>query len=152
MMSPLPHRKLIRGAIAGALACASLLSCQERLATDEDQEERYTWCVVVNAARVYDEEGNNAGLVRDAKGDQTWVCWCLTMEEGLSGDWDTEANDTAYEVCKENATAMGYPEANDCAYYHSINHWGEHMFGFPYEGEPRVCDPDGASADGCNVE
>ncbi len=89
--------------------------------------------------------------MRDAEGHQTHICWCLTLEEFQSGDWDAEVNDTAYQVCLESAAAMGYPEANDCAYYHSINHWGDGMFGWPgRSGEP--CDPDGASAGGCNVE
>ncbi len=145
------RRMLVRGAVLGALACASLLSCQERLAT-EDAEDHYHWCTVVNAARVYDEDGEAVGYVRDAEGDQTYLCWCLTLDEGLSGDWDAEVNDEAYEVCLESAAAMGYAEANDCAYFHSINHWGGTMFGFLHPYDDQLCDPNGASAGGCNVE
>ncbi len=151
MTSSKPQRMLIRGVVVGALVCMSLLSCQERLATGEEAEEHFYWCTAVNAARVYDEEGNNIGLVLDAEGHQTNLCWCLTLEEVMSGEWEPRANDWAYEVCLESAAAMGYPEANDCAYYHSINHWGDVMFGWPgRSGEP--CDSDGASAGGCNVE
>ncbi len=151
MTSSKPHRMLIRGAVVGALACASLLSCQERLATGEAQDEHSYWCTVVNAAQVYDEQGDALGLVLDPEGNQTHLCWCLTLEQGLSGDWNRSVNDRAYEVCLESAAAMGYPEANDCADYHAVNHWGDKMFGLP-DPSGESCDPAAASAAGCNVE
>lgn len=125
-------------------------ACEQRLATT-DEPPHLQWCTWVNAAQVYDEQGNPLGLVLDQDGNQTELCWCLTGEQGKSGDWDDEVNDLAYEVCLRNAAQMGYPETNDCADWHATGHWGGVMFRTWPLDEPAECDPDVDSAAGCSV-
>ena len=110
------------------------------------------WCTFVSGASVYDEDGNVVSMVVSAKtgvGHST-VCRCLTLEEGLSGDFREEVNDEALEVCLENAAAMGYPEANDCHDIYNVGTWGDFL-GFypPWEDKPLPCEDSGSP--GCNL-
>ena len=136
-------------AVAGLLAGLALLACQERL-VDSAEEELYKFCAHVNGARVFDEEGELASMVSDPRGGHTPVCRCLTLDEFNSSEYDDEVNDEAYEVCLANAARMGYPEANDCAYWHGIHHWGDVMFSpFPSDGPMEVCSPEDSG--GCSL-
>lgn len=130
----------------------ALISCQDRLAT-VDEEEPQKFCTGVNAARVYDEEGEPVGLVVDEEGNQTWICECLTLDEASSEALRARINDEAYALCLANAAAMGYPDPddNDCAEYHASGHWGsKSMFQvWPHHVDVE-CDAGEPSA-GCSV-
>ena len=134
----------------GLLALALGLACQERLA-DLDQEERFVYCTAVNGAHVYDEEGNAGGLVVSSKGGHTFICLCITHDEGKDQALRDDINDEAYEICLANAAAMGYPEANDCADFYAKHHWGDYMFShWPPDEDPQPCATQ--NAEGCGVE
>ena len=135
----------------GALVGVGLgLACQERLA-DIDQEERFFFCAAVNAARVYDSEGEPGGLVIDPKGGHTRICLCVTRDEAKDQELRDDINEEAYEICLSNAAAMGYPEANDCADFYAKHHWGDTMFKpWPPDQDPRPCESE--SAGGCGME
>jgi hypothetical protein len=146
-MTTLPK---IRLALALALLVTPFLSCQTRL-VDGDPLESQHICSIVNAARVYDEQGNPVRMVVGPRGGNSRVCLCLTPDEFWTGAYDDYYNDQAYATCLENATRMGYPEANDCAYWYEQRHWVD-MVQIPPEYEGLYCDPDGASEPlGCSV-
>ncbi|MFV8750108.1 hypothetical protein ACNOYE_06130 [Nannocystaceae bacterium ST9] len=133
--------------VALVLSLGLVLSCQERLA-DGEAEDLWTICTIVNAASVYDEQGNPVKMVGGPNGGNTPVCLCLTIEEKKSGEYDDYFNDEALKVCLENATRMGYPEDNDCAYWHEEGQWIEMIGGYPVDEPARCEEPDGS---GCSV-
>ncbi|MFV8749499.1 hypothetical protein ACNOYE_02985 [Nannocystaceae bacterium ST9] len=136
--------------LAAALLVLSFTSCQERLADGEPIEGRRL-CTKVNAARVYDEQGDPAGMVQGPEGGNSTICLCLTLDEFGSGAYDDYFNDRALATCIEDATRMGYPEANDCAYWYEQGQWIEMIRVYP-EDEHVRCDPDGESEPlGCSV-
>ncbi|NJK31435.1 MAG: hypothetical protein HC927_02890 [Deltaproteobacteria bacterium] len=137
------------------LLSLAFLSCQERLIDAEDESlEGYVICTVVNAARVYDQQGNPVSQVIGPEGGNSEVCLCLTPEDTKAGIHDDYFNDKALEICLEDAARMGYPEANDCHYWHSIEHWKTEIRLWPWHEDER-CDLDGEaeaeSASGCSV-
>ena len=135
--------------LALALLLGPFLSCQGRLADGEPADELWKICTAVNAARVFDEQGNPVKIVLSPRGGHSLICLCLTIEEAKSGDYDDYFNDEALNVCLANATAMGYPEANDCAYWHEDGQWIRMIRPYPFEEELVPCeDPEGM---GCSV-
>ncbi|NJK32233.1 MAG: hypothetical protein HC927_07400 [Deltaproteobacteria bacterium] len=139
-----------------ALAIFSLtfLSCQERLVDADVEVEGYTICAIVNGAWVYDDEGEPVSMVHDPSGGHSEVCLCLTPEDAKSGSYDEYFNDQALEVCLADAAAMGYAEANDCAYWHSIEHWKTTIGLWPWNEDERcdLDDDDGTEPSGCSVQ
>ncbi|MFV8754120.1 hypothetical protein ACNOYE_26540 [Nannocystaceae bacterium ST9] len=135
--------------LAIILLLGPFLSCQERLAPGEEAEELWKICTVVNAAFVYDEQGEPVRIVQGPTGGHSLVCLCLTIDETNSGDYDDYFNDKALEVCVANATRMGYPEANDCAYWHEEGQWIKMIGFYPFEDDVRCEDPNAAT--GCSV-
>ncbi len=121
-------------------------ACQERL-VDSESEDRWKVCTVVNSAFVFDEQGDPVSIVEGPNGGRSFVCLCLTIDEKKSGDYDEYFNDEALRVCLENATRMGYPEANDCAYWHDEGQWIEMISVGPLEDDVRCeqADPVGCS-------
>ncbi len=130
------------------LVLASPLSCQERL-VDEQTEELWKICTAVTSARVYDEQGNPVRMVHGPTGGNSLVCLCLTIDETLSGDYDEYFNDKTLEVCLQDATRLGYPEANDCAYWYEDGLWVRTIGGYPYEDDVRCEVP---TSSGCSVQ
>ncbi len=126
------------------------LSCQERLA-DGDPLEGLKVCTFVNAAMVFDEQGDPVSIVHGPGGGNSKSCLCLTVEQKLSGDYDDYFNDRAFELCLEDATRMGYPEANDCAYWYEQGQWIDMIQIDPFVNDVE-CDPNGESEPlGCSV-
>ena len=143
------RRRRFRWELVLGLGLGLGLACQERLADVE--EERYVYCAYVNAARVYDEDGELGALVISPKGGHSKICLCVTLEEAKDQDLRDEINDEAYEICLENAAAMGYAEANDCADWYAMHHWGDYMFShWPPDEDPQPCATQ--NAEGCGVE
>lgn len=126
-------------------------ACQERLVDGEPLEGRHV-CTWVNAARVYDEEGNPVRMVGGPSGAPSRICLCLTPDDVLSGAYDDWFNDRAFETCLEDAARMGYPEANDCEHWYEEKHWIK-MIGVHPDEEHLRCDPEGESEPigGCSV-
>lgn len=126
-------------------------ACQERLVDGELLEGRHI-CTWVNAARVYDEQGNAVHMVGGPGGAPSMICLCLTPDDVLSGAYDDWFNDRALETCLEDAARMGYPEANDCEQIYEEKHWIK-MIGLDHEAEHLRCDPDGVTEPigGCSV-
>ncbi|NJK33066.1 MAG: hypothetical protein HC927_12015 [Deltaproteobacteria bacterium] len=141
---------------AFVLFSLAFVSCQERLVDGEEPElDGYKICTAVTGARVYDDEGNLGPVVIGPGGGNSEICLCLTKEDAIAGVYDEYFNDEALEVCLEDAARMGYPEANDCAYWHSTGLWKQNIGLFPWYEDVR-CDPDGDDADdeevgGCSV-
>lgn len=127
------------------------LACQQRLVDGEPLEGRHV-CTWVNAARVYDDQGNPIHTVGGPGGAPSEICLCLTPDDVLSGAYDDWFNDHAYETCLEDAARMGYPEANDCEYWYEQKQWIKMINVHPDEAHLR-CDPDGKDApQGCGVD
>ena len=108
------RQRRVRWELLLGLGLGLALACQDRLA-DIEQEDRYVFCTYVNAARVYDEDGELGALIFSPEGGHSRICLCVTLEEAKDQDLRDEINDEAYETCLANAAAMGYPEANNCA-------------------------------------
>lgn len=120
-----------------ALLGSTMAACEERLADVEGR----TVCTYVNRARVYDEDGNSAGIVVNALGGNTEICRCITREDIWDGVYDEWFNEQAYVACVADATAMGYPEANDCEYWYEEAWWVE-MIQVPLKYENAWCMPE----------
>ncbi|NJK33065.1 MAG: hypothetical protein HC927_12010 [Deltaproteobacteria bacterium] len=140
---------------AFVLFALTFVSCQERLVDGEEPElDGYKICTSVVGARVYDEEGNLGSVVVGPHGRTSEICLCLTKEDAKAGIYDEYFNDKALDVCLEDAARMGYPEANDCAYWHSTGEWKDWIGLKPWYEDVR-CDPDGDDSDeevgGCSV-
>ncbi len=132
------------------LLLVPVLACQDRLADGEPLEGRRV-CTSVNAAKVYDDEGNPVSVVLDSGGGNSRICLCLLPEQVLSGDYDDYFNDRAYATCLEDAARMGYADANDCAFWYEQGQWIDMIRVHPDEEDFR-CDPDVESeALGCSV-
>ena len=141
---------LHKRSVALLLLVIPFVSCQERLA-DGEPLDGLKVCTFVNAAKVYDEQGEPVSSVHAAGGGSSQACLCLTLEQTWSGDYDDYFNDRALELCLEDATRMGYPEANDCAYWHAQGHWIDMIRTDPFVDNVE-CDPNGESEPlGCSV-
>lgn len=127
------------------------LSCQERLAPGETSE-GWKICTFVNAAKVYDDQGQPVGVVHGPGGGNSAVCVCLTEDEYWSGELDDYFNDQALATCIEDATRMGYPDAHDCEFWHDEGQWIDMIQPDPFQAD-KSCDPDGPGEPigGCSV-
>ncbi|NVB36650.1 hypothetical protein G6O69_02325 [Pseudenhygromyxa sp. WMMC2535] len=126
-----------------------LLACQERLVNMEE-EERYLFCAPVNAAHVYDQQGEVVGMVVDPEtGGHNLVCRCVTLEEAQDPEVLSQVNDEAYDICQADAAGLGYPDAHDCADWYELNHWGDVMFAlYPIGEPPQPCEDE---FEGCSL-
>lgn len=127
------------------------LACQERL-VGEDESEGRIWCSPLTQAFIVDDEGEVVVRVQDESGEMLFACRCLPDEEALSGEWDAQFNEDAYDLCLHHAERMGYPDAENhtCDESYEMNVWGENLTVLPWERED-VCVIGGETPSGCSV-